>query len=214
MNEYRPEYLLFSPNIGKTSARAEIARMFPGETVIGFSDDDMLFYANWFEDQLRVLDHFPGVGVVSGWPVRVSFRWGIGSLQSWANYHGAKVTRGRFIPDSDEWDYALSVGLDPDTHLKNTAKEQDVTVTYRGLTAYATAQHCQFIAYGETIAPFCEFEPAAMGEERTFDKAIDTAGLLRLTTIRRGCRHMGNVIDSHLREELDKLFCKTLGGAI
>lgn len=201
VNEYQPDYLVLSQNIGKNSATASMIRMVPASTIIGLADDDMLFYPGWFESHLRVLEGFPHVGVISGWPVRVSFGWGIDSTLHWAAQN-AKIRRGKFIPDAWERDYAVSVGLDPGEHLKRIESREDIQVEYQGLTAYATAQHCQFVCYAGRIAPFCEWSRAAMENQKPFDCAIDKANLLRLTTLERTTRHMGNMLDDGLREEL------------
>lgn len=201
---YHPEYLVLSPNVGKSSARASIVHMFPPETIIGISDDDMLFYPDWMYAHLALLDGFPNVGAVSGWPVRVSFGWGNENTIAWAHKNGA-VECGRFIADDQERDYAVSVGMDEHSHAERTAAKQDVMITYNGLWAYAEAQHCQFMAYAGRIAQFCGYSNQAMGTEIPFDNAIDGAGLLRLTTIGRYTWHMGNIIDDGLRAELNRM---------
>jgi hypothetical protein len=201
VNDYKPDYLVLSPNIGKQSARAAIVGMFPPKTIIGVSDDDMLFYPGWLEAHLRLLKGFPNVGMVSGWPVRASFGWATDHTVKWGEVNG-EIRRGRFISDDEERDYALSVGLVPSEHLRRFKDRKDIQVEYQSLTAYATAQHCQFLCYAGMIAALCKWEGAAMGDEKPFDCGMDEAGLLRLTTIERTTRHMGNVVDDRLRAEL------------
>jgi hypothetical protein len=38
-----------------------------------------------------------------------------------------------------------------------------------------------------------------MGDEKPFDWAVDNAQMLRLTTVERYVRHMGNVLDDDLK---------------
>jgi hypothetical protein len=56
-------------------------------------------------------------------------------------------------------------------------------------------RHGRRSANAGRLADVADYDPAAMGVERPFDEAIDRAGLLRLTTIERLARHMGNVLD-------------------
>jgi hypothetical protein len=201
IDEYQPEWLMLSGNMGKLSARAMMVRMFPGETILGFTDDDMLFYPGWFKAHVDLLEEFPNVGMVSGWRVRVAFEWATDATMRWAQAH-ADVSVGQFISVQEEREYARCVGLDVNEHLKRSGAADDVLIEYQGMRAFATAQHCQFVAYAGRIAPFCVPSRGAMGAERGFDEAVDRAGMLRLTTEKRFARHMGNVLDEGLIAEM------------
>lgn len=189
---YKPEYLILSPNIGKDSARAALVKMLPPGTIVSYSDDDMQFRAGWLAAHLELLRGFPNVGMVSGYPVRASFAWGKEKMLAWAEKHG-KVEKGYFIPDEWVRDYIISVGGKVD---EATLKHHwDYRITYNGRAAYATAQHCQFVGYAGKLAPFLNYSALGSGDEHPLDNAIDAAGLLRLTTLERYARHMGNVRD-------------------
>lgn len=194
-NEYDPDYLILSKNVGKWSARASIFHMFSPETIIALADDDMYYYEDWLEPQLDLLTHFPNVGVVSGYPVRTQFRWGCANTLKWAK-ENAELKVGRFIPDEWERDFAISIGRDPEWHLNEySVDDLDIKITYGGMEAYGTAHHCQFLGYAGVIAPITKWDARATSNEKKFDEAIDAAGLLRLTTIERLTRHMGNVME-------------------
>lgn len=201
LDEYKPDYVMLSANIGKHSARAAMIRGAKPETIISFSDDDMLFYPGWWSESETILRAYPNTGAVSAWPLRVSSRWGIISTLAWAN-NNADTQRGKFTSQSDEIDYAESVGLDTHEHLNRIASMDDYRLTYNGVQAYAAAQHCQFMTIAERLAPLCEYNPMLLTGERAFDDAIDNAGFLRLTTVKRLSRHMGNVLDDKLRGEI------------
>lgn len=188
---YRPDFLILSPNIGKAAARQAILNMVPPETIVALSDDDMEFSSGWLDAHLQLLKGFPNVGAVSGFPVRYSFGWGNVSTLAWAQ-ENATLEQGRFLPETWEADYALSIGSTPERIANITANQQDYRVTYEGMTAYAQAQHCQMVCYAGRIAPFCVADGSAVGDERPFDLAIDAAGLLRLTTTKKYVRHLGN----------------------
>lgn len=202
---FMPDVLILSENVGKTTARTALARMVHPKSIICYSDDDMLFYDNWLDPQIDVLQHFPNVACVSGYPVRTSFRWGNNKTKEWAR-KAAKLENGRFLPDEWEDDFALSVGREIQWHRDYTRSDVDWLITFREKQAYATSHHCQFIGYAETIGKVLQYDRYAMGDERPFDDALDSVGL-RLATVDRHCRHMGNVMDEKLVEESRRLLC-------
>lgn len=190
----KPEYLTLSPNIGKASARTAILRSFHPDTVICMSDDDIHYSPGWLEAHEELLWGFPGVGVVSGCPVRTGFRWGIDSTLTWARKN-ATLRQGRFIPDRWDYEFCESIGRDYAWHVQHSMDVDDYVVDYNGLSAFATAHHMQFIAMAGRLAGIPIWTDRAMRMEQTFDVAIDNAGLLRLTTLERYTIHMGNILD-------------------
>jgi hypothetical protein len=201
----QPDWLILSPNIGKPPARASIMRMVPAETVVCVTDDDMLFYPGWLEAQLQILDTYPDVGAVSGWPIRYSF-WVGGNENTiiWGR-ENATVETGQFIPPEEDADYAVSVGTDPASWLRWHPEIEETIITYQGVRAFASSQHCQMIAKAGKLAPLCKYEIDKKHGERGFDKAIDAAGLLRLTTEKRYTTHMGNILDDKTKSEIQRL---------
>lgn len=197
--EYQPDYLILSPNMGKSIARASIVRMLPSETIVGVSDDDMFFYPNWLKAQIELLEHFPYVGQVSGYPVRTQFRFHNLSTLLW----GSKIKclqSGRWISEQEDKDFCISIGRDYDWHVDYTKDDKEARLIWRGKVAYATSHHCQWIGYAGKLAPLVDFTKEAMADERPFEQAIDRAGLLRLTTFQRYTRHIGNVLDKELED--------------
>ena len=202
--EFKPDIFIKSNiNIGKNSSRSSIVRMLPPETIVACSDDDILYYPDWLRQQIELLEHFPNVSAVTGYPVRTSFRWGNEKTMKWAKKN-ADIKRGKFLPEEWERDFAVSIGRDPDAHMSATETELDTVITYNGKSAYATSHHCQFIGRAGTVAKASIFDGMAMGDEKPFDIAMDNIGL-RLATMQRLARHMGNVIDDRLREEITRL---------
>jgi hypothetical protein len=165
--------------------------MFPPDTVIAITDDDMLFYPDWLYKQLAILGAFPCVGTVSGYPVRTQFRFAGAFTKLWAEQY-AELEYGRFIPDQWEQDFAASIGRDWDEHKRKTAHDFDARITYRGRQVYATSHHCQFVAYA-WLESYMEFSDQALADERIFERAVDAGGMLRLCTTERLARHIGNV---------------------
>lgn len=200
VNEFRPDMLMLSANIGKTAARTSAIRMLPEKAIICYSDDDIYFYDDWLQPQLDLLQNFPNVACVTGYPVRTAFRWGTENTLNWARKNG-KVEKVRLLPRKWEDDFAISLGRDPEWHAKYSANDYEYIVTYQGKRAYCTAHHCQFVGYQEQLAKVATYDGKAMGDERVLDIALDKIGL-RLATTNRLARHIGNVIDDALRKEI------------
>lgn len=199
--EYKPSQLVLSENIGKNAARTCIARMLPPDRIMSYCDDDIYFYPGWLEPQLELLQHFPNVAAVSGYPVRTAFRWGCENTIAWAR-DNAKLKSGRYIPRAWENDFSVSIGRDPRMHEVTSINDQDYIIEYSGKEAYATAHHCQFISPVSAIGRIVNYSPEAMADEKPTDILLDKIGL-RLCTIERYARHIGNVIDDKLRDEIE-----------
>jgi len=209
INDFKPETLILSPNVGKSNARYSIFRMMP-DCIVSMSDDDMLYYPGWFDACLELLTSFPEVGKVSCYPVRTQGRWGCSNTKAWAK-DNAKLEAGRFLPDEYDYDFCTSIGRDYDWHKEYSKLDIDYRVTYKGLQAYCYAHHCQFMARAGTIIPFLQKSTDCMADEKPFDNAVNDAGLLQLTTVQRYCRHIGNVIDTKVYNEIALIQEKTNG---
>lgn len=198
--EYRPDMLVMSPNIGKNNAKTEIIRMQHPNTIIGIADDDMYFYPSWLKESVTILQHFPDVGVVSAYPVRTQFRWGCDHTIEWARKNG-ELNSGRIIDKKWDRDFCVSIGRDYEEHVRTSNNDLDYAVTYQGMSAFCTAHHCQFIGYAGKLSRFPDFTNSLLSPERNYDNAINAAGLLRLTTMDRLARHIGNIMDDDIRED-------------
>jgi glycosyltransferase involved in cell wall biosynthesis len=194
------DVVILSPNIGKTAARTSMIRMLPPETIIAYSDDDMYFYPGWLAPQIELLQHFPNVAAVTGYPVRTASRWGCEHTIAWAEAN-AKLEMGRFLPRSWEDDFCISIGRDPAWHAQSSERDREGRVTYNGKQAYTLGHHCQFVGYQERLVKAAVYDGKAMGDEKVTDRALDAIGL-RLATTQRWARHIGNVIHDELRKEL------------
>jgi hypothetical protein len=197
---FKPDVLILSNNIGKTNAQHSMAGMLPENTIFCYSDDDMLFADNWLDPQINLMQAFPNVACVTGYPVRTAFRWGVENTIAWARARG-KLEVGTFIPQEYEDDFALSVGRDPEWHKQYTDNDVDYRVTYNGVQAYCTSHHCQFITRAGTLTSLKQYDNYAMADEKPFDIMMDKLGL-RLATIQRVARHIGNRIDDSIRSQL------------
>ena len=131
LNKFNPDIAILSQNIGKNQARAAAMRMMPLSSIVAYSDDDFYYYDNWLNPQIKILNHF-GAQLVTGYPCRTMFRWGCEETINWSNKHG-KLEKGRFIPEQWERDYAVSIGRDPDYHIQEYTRpdDMDFRVSYK-----------------------------------------------------------------------------------
>jgi glycosyltransferase involved in cell wall biosynthesis len=199
----KPAVFVQSENVGKASARVALFRMFPPNSIIAMSDDDILYYPGWLDAQMELLETYPNAACVSGNPIRTSFRWGCENTKKWMKKN-ASLEVGRFIPDQYERDFCISIGRDPVVHKKNTLKDMDYRGQYKGVYAYATSHHCQFISVAGRVLGAMKYDNDAMGDEKPFDIAMDKIGL-RLSTVKRYSRHIGNFIHDELRKDIRNL---------
>ena len=202
-NEYKPDIFIESFNIGKTQAQLALARMLTGK-VMAYCDDDIFFYPDWFTSQMEVFRKYPNVACVTGYPVRTAFRWGCENTKAWGLKHG-KMQVGKFIPREWENDFCVSIQRDPQSHEIATMADFDYLLEYNGVKAFATSHHCQFIADADAVTRASQNNNDSMGDERPFDIKMDILGL-RLATVERTSRHIGNVIDDKLRADISHVW--------
>lgn len=203
-DRYKDATIIRSPNIGKSNARAAIFGMLPDETMLNMSDDDMFYYPGWLAELDRVYRHFDRVGncgLVTGYPVRTSFRWGNVQTVRWGARFG-KLEHGAFIKAEYDRDFCTSIGRDYDWHVEHSQDVREVVINYQGMRVLATGHHCQFYGNVGKLRPFVFRINHAMADEKPLDNAIDAAGLLRLATIERYSRHIGNVLDDGINAEV------------
>ena len=196
---FKPDFLMTSANVGKSIARASIVKMLPPGTIVGVADDDMFYYPDWLKEQVRVLKNYPNTGTVSGWPVRTQFRFHNSATLAWGRRYASRFERGKFIPPQEDKDFCTSIGRDYiGKQFNYTRNDFDTKLTFRGIETYATGHHAQWIGYADIISRYVSYDRQAMADERPFEKAVNDAGLLRLTTFKRYTRHIGNVLDPEL----------------
>jgi glycosyltransferase involved in cell wall biosynthesis len=204
------DYLIISArNVGIHEALRIMFNAAMGE-VIAYSQDDVLFYPGWLYAHLEVLDNFPKVGMVSGAPVREQFQTGNKYLQTYlSDFPEISIEYGHFIPDEWEKDFYASTGGEVEKEIDATRRAyQDIVVEYKGIKAYSTAVHFQYVVRKAVILQ--GLSPSwdgrmMVGPDLETDQRIDSLGYARLSTYHRYVRHIGNVITSDLKESVSSL---------
>jgi len=209
--------LLSAKNVGKIGALQVMFNAAPGE-LIAYCDDDILFYPGWLQAHLDIFDAFPDVGMVSGAPVRNAAGHALRSNQAVIDrpLAGMLVEGGRWIPDEWERDWALSTSRDPEAHLDATRDQQDVRLVFGGVSAFAAANHYQYLAPKQVLLKAMpdEWTGKLMGHMIELDEAIDAQGCLRLSTTKRFTRHLGNVISPELAGEIRRMGIDVSGAEV
>lgn len=208
------QYLITAKeNIGKIGALRIMFEAAPGE-IIAYADDDIFFYPGWLDEHLKLLDSFPKVGMVSGCAVRTLFDHGYHSNLRFAEAEDeVSLERGQNIPIEWELEWAESYGRDPEEHRKAIQDMEDILLIKGEVKAFAIANHNQFVTPRSVITKFMpeEWTGRLMGLMNELDNDVDQAGYLRLSTIDRTTKHMGNMVSEQVREEAAR-FGISVGG--
>ncbi len=203
------DYLLLSQrNVGKIGAFQIAFPAAPGE-IIAYADDDVLFYPGWLEASLRILETFPQAGMVSAVPVRDAAHRPHRALDALlaAPPPGLEAYRERRIPDAWEADWALSTGRDPQAHLEATRDHRDWVLRYQGVEAIGSANHFQFLSPKAALLQALPktWSGRLMGQMVALEERMDALGYLRLSTVERYVRHLGNALTPELLDEIRSL---------
>lgn len=195
-----------SKNIGKLGALRMIAGAALGE-VLAYTDDDTFFYPGWLKAHLEILDGFPNVGMVSGSPERTLFDHGITSNLAYARSDDSVMLHyGQTIPEIWEKQWAHSLGKNVPEYLSTIQKLEDIILERNGFRVYATACHNQFVIPKSVAQEFLhsDWSGRLMGGMNEFDNEIDAKGYLRLTTLDRVTRLIGNIVSPEMTREAEK----------
>ncbi len=196
------DYLLLSSrNIGKMGALQIAFRAAPGD-IIAYSDDDVFFLPGWLERHLEVLDTYPKVGIVTGLYIRSHMKEGIGSVLKFAEKEDVEVRRGDLVSKDLQDHYIRNMGRTWEQYEKETEGLEDMVLTYKGVSALASAGHYQFVTRKDVILNALPgvWQSQLMGKMRELDLQVDLLGYMRLCTHPATIRLLGNVIDDEMAE--------------
>ena len=88
----RIDYLIHSArNLGVIGGLKILFNAAPGE-LIAYCDDDVLYYPGWLEAHLKIIDTYPGVGMVSGAPVGYSSEEAVRAVEDFIREYPEKVS--------------------------------------------------------------------------------------------------------------------------
>ncbi len=191
--------ILGAKNVGLAGAYRVIADAAPGE-VIAFANDDVFYFPNWLSPQVRILDIFPDVGLVSGFYLRATHP----RTAELAREKGLMV---RTVPAPDEWieEFCRDASYpSPEAYTSAHVRAgwtdlDDRLVSSNDTDAYAGGVCWQAVLRKETLRSLVDCPNGSWRQQhRSFDgylhEEVVRRGLLRLSTPVRLVRHIGNVV--------------------
>jgi glycosyltransferase involved in cell wall biosynthesis len=190
------QYLVLADkNVGKGGAWNFIFQSAPGE-IIAYADSDVHFAPGWLENSLRILEAYPEAGMVTARPMRTPEAYYTSTLE-WARQNPqVTLEQGVFMPWEVYREHVFSLGTSEQQARQWYQSRQDWRLTRQGVQAHVGAAHFQFTARKSVLEKFTPFEmDRPMGQVRSLDEQLNTAGYLRLTTPQPYVRHMGNRLD-------------------
>ena len=197
LDEGRIQTLMLSnQNIGKGGAWNTVFQGAPGE-VIAYTDSDVYFYPRWLTNSLEILDAYPMVGMVTARPMRTPPAF-YSSTLNWAQSNpDVLVENESFMSWETYHQHLASLGVDEHQAREWYDGGKDWRLTYRGIKAHIGAAHFQFTALKSVLGQFAPFAMSRpMGQVRTLDEQLNSAGFLRLGTCNPLVVHLGNSTDT------------------
>jgi hypothetical protein len=172
--------------------------------VIAYGDDDVFYGPGWLESQLGVLARFPMAGMVSGVPTLDGADHALeATLRALRSDPRVRLDVEAHIPEAWEQDWALSTGRDPVQRAAEARATPVPRLESDGTHLFVGATHFQYTSWAERLAACLPdaWPMSLMGDMRELDEAMDRRGYLRLSTVERHVRHMGNAVADGLRRE-------------
>jgi glycosyltransferase involved in cell wall biosynthesis len=184
--------LLSDKNIGKGGAWNFIFQGAPGE-IVAYADSDVYYYPGWLESSMKIMETFPNLGMVTSRPLRSPEEYYSKTLE-WAQHQpDVMVENGRFIPWGVYREHLFSLGISDEQTREWFESKREWRLTYKGVSAFISAAHFQFVTYKSVIQQFLPLEmDRPMGQVRSLDQLVNQAGYLRLTTCEPYVKHLGN----------------------
>ena len=207
LSRERIDYLIHSGrNLGVIGAFKILFRAAPSE-LIAYCDDDVFYYPGWLPAQLKILENFPKVGMVSGAPAGTYTTDASGSLQNFIQNHQDNLQVSE-VPRVMTWekDWAVSTGRDVGEHIEWAENNPNFMLEYHEVQAIGSAKHFQFLTTKTIMdeALPSEWSGELMHGLLELDRAVDEQGYLRLCTPDRFSRHLGNTISSEMAQEAER----------
>lgn len=188
------QLILSDKNVGKGGAWNVMLQAAAGE-IIAYADNDVIYAPNWLRESVKVLETYPHVGMLTSRPFHTKPELYTADVKWAGSDPEVKLERGHFIEPQWIREFLLSVGRSEEEIQQDIAQE-DVKLTYKGITTYAGASHWQFLAWKKTLQEFLPIDLSKpLGQVLRLDEMIDRKGYLRLMTDQPYTMNLSNSLD-------------------
>lgn len=186
--------ILSDRNMGKGGAWNVMLQAAPGE-IVAYADNDVLYHEGWLRESVKVLDTYPNVGMVTSRPYH-SIPELYSAVLDWAKSNQeVQLESGHLI--NPEWmrEFLLSLGRTEDEIIADINQE-DIRLTYRGLSTFCGASHWQFLAWKKVLLEFLPIDLSKpLGQVLRLDKMVNERGYLRLMTDKPYVMNLSNSVE-------------------
>ena len=186
--------ILSDRNMGKGGAWNVMLQAAPGE-IIAYADNDVLYHEGWLRESVKVLDTYPKVGMLTSRPYH-SIPDLYSACLDWAQHNPeVEVETGRLINPDWMREFLLSLGRTEEEMLEDISQE-DVRLTYRGVSTFCGASHWQFLAWKKVLQEFLPIDLSKpLGQVLRLDKMVNERGYLRLMTDQPYVMNLSNSVE-------------------
>jgi glycosyltransferase involved in cell wall biosynthesis len=212
------QYLILSKeNIGKIGAQNFLFSA-AASGYVAYTDSDVYFYSGWFEEEMRVLEAFPNVGMVSGLPTLHNFpyapwdqspdwlgRYTKSTMRLAQADPETKLERGRFMNERWIEEYSMSIGRTAEEYLSEVGNREQILLTRRGVRAYVAATHFHFLARSNVLKTLLPLPVLPGLKDYVLDEALDSRGYMRLSVDGYVVHHLGNVLTDGWQSKMHEL---------
>lgn len=194
-----------SKNLFKTGGLIRLLTQADNEYV-AFTDSDVFFLPNWFNESKKIFDEFSDIGQVTSSPLASNKDKGFiydKVLNDLSQDEKAEIIYGNNLIDENYVNaHAISLGEDPNkyknTRLKN---REDILIKRNDVEAFLISVDFQFITKKEIISKILPIELEDGDKIREdqiyrpiFEKKLDDLNYWRVSTPTYNVHHMGNKI--------------------
>jgi len=186
--------ILAERNMGKGGAWNVMLQAAPGE-IVAYADNDVLYYPDWLIESVKVLETYPLVGMVTARPYYSKPELYSATVEWAARTPEAQLERGRLIEPQWAREFLMSLGRSEE-EISAELAEENIKITYKGVTTFCGASHWQFVAWKKVLQEFLPIDlTKPMGQVLRLDQMVNERGYLRLMTEKPYVMNMSNTVE-------------------
>jgi glycosyltransferase involved in cell wall biosynthesis len=196
---------LSSKNMKKLGAWNHLFSAALGELIYYF-DSDIYHYPGWFDDAVNILNNFKQAGLVCSYPLPPSKIHNSDILIEIEKSPDTTLEKGYFISEKQLQTLAESLGAEVENYINKKTRTEQIRINCNGINFFVSAWHAQFLVRGEIVKQIFPMpgDWALNATDKSFDKMIENMGYLRVSTVKAGVYHLGNILTDKWKPELEK----------